>query len=138
MASSTDRQLTGMAGEFLVAGKLFKMGLQVSITLGNAKSIDLLAHNTETGENFNIQVKTLRQANCFDLDATKIEKEYIYIFVILGGEDPKENERYFLVRGTELKNNLDGFFGKSINSERKTVNYGSLKIYENDWSVFHG
>ncbi len=37
-----DQQLTGMAGEFLTVGKLFKRGYQVSVTFGNAKGIDVL------------------------------------------------------------------------------------------------
>jgi hypothetical protein len=40
-----DGQITGMAGEFLVAGKLFKRRMQVSVTMGNAKAIDLFVHN---------------------------------------------------------------------------------------------
>ncbi len=131
-----EHQLTGMAGEFLVAGKLFKMGLQVSVTLGNAKAIDLFAHNPETGKNFNIQVKTLRKANCFDLDANKIEEEYIYVFVILDGNDPVENERYFLVDGNNLKKKKNIFFGASLKSSRTTVNIGPLKEYENKWEKF--
>ena len=33
-----DYQLTGMAGEYLTIGKLFKRRLQASLTVGNAKA----------------------------------------------------------------------------------------------------
>jgi hypothetical protein len=39
-----DSQLSSMAGEFLTAGKLFKKGYQVSLTLGNAKAVDLFVY----------------------------------------------------------------------------------------------
>ena len=54
-----------MAGEFLTAGKLFKLGLQAAVTLGNAKSIDILAFNPKNEKNYNVQVKTNRAKNCF-------------------------------------------------------------------------
>ncbi len=60
-----DSQISGMAGEFLVAGKLFKRGFQVSVTMGNAKAIDLFVYNPKTTRTFNVQVKTLRYKNCF-------------------------------------------------------------------------
>ncbi|MFL6335847.1 MAG: hypothetical protein ACJ754_21265 [Pyrinomonadaceae bacterium] len=40
-----DGQLSGLAGEFFVAAELLKRGLQTSVTFGNAKAIDLFAHN---------------------------------------------------------------------------------------------
>ncbi|GLW61739.1 hypothetical protein Hthe01_20880 [Hydrogenophilus thermoluteolus] len=40
-----DGQVTGLAGEFFVAGELLKRGLQTSITFGNAKAIDIFAHS---------------------------------------------------------------------------------------------
>ncbi len=40
-----DGNITGLAGELFVAAELLKRGLQTSITFGNAKQIDLFAHN---------------------------------------------------------------------------------------------
>jgi hypothetical protein len=36
-----DYQITSIAGEFLTVGKLFKRGMQASLTLGNAKGFNL-------------------------------------------------------------------------------------------------
>jgi len=38
-----DKNTSHLAGEFLVAGELSRRGYPVSITMGNAKSIDILA-----------------------------------------------------------------------------------------------
>jgi hypothetical protein len=59
-----DGQKSGLSGEFFVAAELLKRELQVSLTLGNAKSIDLFAINNK-GTRFTIQVKTLRARNYF-------------------------------------------------------------------------
>lgn len=68
-----DGQKSGMAGELFVAAELFKRELQVSITLGNAKSIDLFAVNNK-GSSFTIQVKTLRSRNYFLIDLDRVDE----------------------------------------------------------------
>ena len=54
------------------------------MTFGNAKAIDLLAHNAETGESFAVQVKALRANNYFLLDSAKVVPTQVYVFVLLG------------------------------------------------------
>lgn len=62
-----DGQMTGLAGEFFVAAELLKRGLQTSVTFGNAKAIDLIAFNSETGRTFTVQVKALRKRTYFPI-----------------------------------------------------------------------
>ena len=40
------KNTTHLAGEFLVAGELSRRGYPVSITMGNAKSVDIYADTT--------------------------------------------------------------------------------------------
>ena len=79
-----DGQISGLAGEFFVAAELLKRDIQTSVTFGNAKAIDLLAHNAETGESFAVQVKALRTNNYFLLDPAKVVPTQVYVFVLLG------------------------------------------------------
>ena len=131
----TDRQTTGMAGEFLVVGKLFKRGIQASVTFGNAKSIDVLAYNPRNNKTFAVSVKTLRQKNCFPLLPQSVSAGHTYIFVILN--EPDVPEKYFIVPGSDIAEDLPKFFGSSVNYEqRPAVNYGPLKPYENNWQHF--
>jgi len=95
-----DSQITSMAGEFLTVGKLFKRGLQASLTLGNAKSIDVFAFNPKSQTNFNIQVKSLRKKNCFLIKKEAIIPEHIYIFIVLN--NPEEDEDFYIVKGSEI------------------------------------
>jgi hypothetical protein len=133
-----DGQLSGMAGEFLVAGKLFKRRMQVSITLGNAKSIDLFVHNPRTNRTFNVQVKTLRAKNCFPMRRESVKSEYIYVFVLLNRDD--QDEQFFIVSGTTILHDINRFFGASYTREKPStfpaVNYGPLKEFEGNWELF--
>jgi len=133
-----DSQLTGMAGEFLVAGKLFKLGYQVSITLGNAKGVDLFVYNAKTERTFTVQVKTLRAKNCFPVRRENIKKDHIYVFVLLNG--PGEIEEFFVVPGETILKDINRFFGTSyqreIPSTFPAINYGPLKEFKDNWSEF--
>ena len=134
-----DRQLTGMAGEFLVLGKLFKMGYQASITFGNAKAVDLFVYNENIDKEFCVQVKTLRRKNCYLLKKELVQPSHIYVFVILNGKD--EQEEYYIVSGIQLLDNVEHYWGSSYRNNKKSkmpaVNYGPLKEHLNAWHVFN-
>lgn len=138
MSKKADTQLTGMAGEFLVVGKLFKRGYQASITFGNAKAIDVFVFNPENNKTYNVQVKTLRKKNCFLLKKENITKDHVYIFVFLN--DFKDKEEFFILKGYEILSDPNKFFGSSYQSKKKSkmpaINYGPLKTFQDRWSVF--
>ena len=50
--------LSGVAGEYLVAGELSRRGYIASITLRNSKGVDILASNENASKTVGIQVKT--------------------------------------------------------------------------------
>ncbi len=130
-------QITGMAGEFLVAGKLFKKRYQVSITLGNAKGVDLFVQNPATGKIFSVQVKTQKSKNCFPLKKESIDPEAIYIFTRLNKFE--EDEQYYILQGNVILEDIERFYGNSYRIENNPVpaiNYGSLYEFENNWEVF--
>ena len=133
-----DGQLSGMAGEFLVAGKLFKRRMQVSVTMGNAKSIDLFVHNPRTDRTFNVQVKTLRSKNCFPMRRESVKSGHVYVFVMLNRDD--QDEQFFIVPGKTILHDINRFFGASYTREKPStfpaVNYGPLKEFENNWELF--
>lgn len=139
MRDKTDGQLSGMAGEFLTLGKLFKRGYQASFTLGNAKAVDLFVYNVKTDKQFSVQVKTLRKRNCFPMKKESIKREHIYVFVILN--DWEKTEEFFIIRGGELLENIDNFFGASYRvpskpSNMPAINYGPLAPYKDNWQIF--
>ena len=136
--SKFDRQTTCMAGEFLTVGKLFKRGYEASVTLGNAKSVDVLVYNPKTNKNFNVQVKTLRASNCFNVKREQIIKNHVYVFIILNQfESPEE---FFVVPSNIILRDIDHFFGSSYRdgkiSIRPAINPGPLKKYKDNWDIF--
>jgi len=129
-----DGQISGLAGEFFVAAELLKREIQTSITLGNAKSIDLFAFNESTGRSFNVQVKTLRKVNYFLIDPKRVITDHVYVFVLLN--KPDERVQYFVVQGKKLLDNIESF-GKSFNVEKMPgILPKDLVKYENAWSIF--
>jgi hypothetical protein len=136
---SKDQQLTGMAGEFLTVGKLFKFGCQASVPFGNAKAIDVLVYNPRNDKSYCVQVKTLRHKNCFLIKRENLKPDHIYVFILLNNfEAPEE---YFIIPGFEILQNIDKFFGASYKNPEKpsnmpAINYGPLMEYKNNWQVF--
>jgi len=130
-----DGQITALAGEFFVAAELLKHGLQTSVTFGNAKQIDLLAHYSRTGRNFNVQVKALRGKNTFPIAPAKVNRRYIYVFVLLN--NPGESVQYFIVPGSKLADEPI-HFGKYFKDTCKIpcIDLTSLAAFENCWECF--
>ncbi len=129
-----DGQKTGLAGEFFVAAELLKRGLQTSLTLGNAKSIDLFAVN-DKGTQFTIQVKALRSLNYFLIDLERVQDACYYVFVVLN--KPTVPPDYYIVPGCDLRSDPHKF-GKWFADYKKMpgIHPKDLAEYRDGWQVF--
>ena len=130
-----DSQKSGLAGELFVAAELLKRGYQVSVTFGNAKSIDLFAYNEKKEKTFNIQVKTLRKSNAYILNITNVNKAHIYVFVLLN-DIGKEVEYYIISGKTIIKKEYDLFGPKGGSSYFAGITMGRIKPYKDKWQEF--
>jgi hypothetical protein len=130
-----DPQISGLAGEFFVAAELLKRDIQTSVTLGNAKAVDLLAYRVDTGQTFRVQVKSLRENNYFPIGHDEIDSSLVYVFVLLN--KPGVPVRYFIVPGSELRDRPEKF-GKWFTDYRTFPGIGprDLAEFENNWAVF--
>jgi len=90
-----------MAGEFFAAAELSKRGFQVSLTMGNAKAVDLFAERD--GRSICIQVKAAGGSHGWPLsaDKTKIVDNVLFVFVALNavGEQPD----YYVLTPQEVR-----------------------------------
>lgn len=129
-----DGQMTGLAGELFVAAELLKRKLQTSITFGNAKQIDLFAHNSKTGKSFNVQVKALRARNYFPINPTKIQEQNIYVFVLL--RKPGETVQYFVVPGKVLAEEQQKFGKDFQHPTFPGIHPKSLEEFAERWEIF--
>ena len=129
-----DGQVSGLAGELFVAAELLKRGLQTSVTFGNAKSIDLLAHNPRSGGNFTVQVKTLRKTNYFPIKPSAVGAQHIYVFVLLNA--PGKPVEYFIVPGQILSQQQERFGKDFQHPTFPGIHPKSLKDFANAWHLF--
>ena len=95
----SDTQLTGSAGEFLVAGELARRQWVPSITPRGIERTDVLAQHSKTGDVVALQVKTANPGNAFRL-SPKAEIpaktwNHWYVFVSLRGL--MDRPSYFVV-----------------------------------------
>lgn len=91
---------SGLSGEYFVAAELYRRGFNVGLTIGNAKSIDILAE--KNGKTFQIQVKTIRSVKSvgWPIRDTQIKNNIIYILVNLNIEDVPD---YYIMKSIDLK-----------------------------------
>lgn len=133
-----DKNTSHLAGEFLVAGELSRQGLSVSITFGNAKSVDIFAENHRRV--YKIDAKAIRSKSNWPLKLSGIEKDIVYVFVYLGNRHDmmfKKPVEYFIASGHEIVRDK---LITEWNSGRSGVMYSTVKgtAYEARWSAFSG
>ena len=125
-----EKNTSHLAGEFLVAGELARRGYPVSITMGNAKSVDLFA-DTRKGA-IKIDAKAGRAKGNWPVNNQSVQPDVYYIFVHLGTETQiKNNEppEYFIVTGIEIKSQkLVDTWGT-----RTGIRYQSLGDFKGKW-----
>ena len=129
-----DNNLSGLAGECLVAGELSRRGYLVAITMGHAKAIDLFVKTQK--DTIKIDVKAGQYTTSWPIK--DVEEDLYYVFVYLhkreniikndtnGISTPPE---YFIVPGREAK--------KLIVHWKKIpgIPYKSLKKYREKWDM---
>lgn len=97
--SKLDSGLTGIAGEYLVAGELSRRGFVASITLRNTRGIDIVATNKDASKSVGIQVKASSDSRKSWILNKKGEDYYsdtlFYVFVNL--KNINERSDFFIV-----------------------------------------
>ncbi|MFZ2654826.1 MAG: hypothetical protein WAX69_07895 [Victivallales bacterium] len=130
-----DCQKSGLAGEMFVAAELLKREFQVSLTLGNAKSIDIFAYSEIDKRTYEVQVKTLRTSNCYLLRIQDIIPDHIYVFVLL--HKPGQPVEYFILKGDEIIKNEKTLYGGGDGKQKMSgILMGPLKVYKERWNIF--
>ena len=93
-------QLTGTAGEYFVAAELSRRGYIASISLRNAKGVDILVTSEDSNETLNIQVKTAKNKKAIWIlskkNETIISDRFFYILVLLPPDDMQRPHFYIV------------------------------------------
>ena len=127
-----DKNTSHLAGEFLVAGELSRRGYPVSITIGNAKSIDIYANARERV--IKVDAKAGRGKGNWPIAKNSVNEDVYYIFVYLQGQNKIKNNiapEYFVISGKEI-------FSKNLVEtwkKRQGIRYSTLNTnnYKERW-----
>jgi hypothetical protein len=128
-----------MAGEFAVMEKLFRLGHEPSLTLGNAKTVDIFT-KSPTGRIYQVSVKAIRGGGKWSIGTVDYSPEVSLLFVLLhyaGFEDLKSHPRAWVlpagVAMTLRKPWLRGAFAVYCGSKQELA---AIAAYENAWHLF--
>ncbi|MBG6234741.1 hypothetical protein IWX76_001309 [Pedobacter sp. CAN_A7] len=129
-----EKQQTGIACEYYVAGELSRLGYNVSLTFGNTKSIDLLIEKDD--KTLAIQVKGIQRTKsiCWNIDKTKIKPNIMYVLVNLHVDRIEDKPEFFILTSQEV---LERFINSPKQGEKRTyLDYNRVRndtTAKNNW-----
>jgi transposase-like protein len=132
---------TNLASEFYVASQLFRLGYEVTITLGHTKEIDLIVINPTNGKTITIDVKGLKNKSNWPLTPQLIKREdHFYVLVNYCNKfnDPNFLPEVYVIPSDEIENLLEHWTKRGKKPIEKTcINYRNpnLRKYNNNWEL---
>jgi len=125
---------TGNAGEYFVMGELLRRGYDAQLADRNTAGYDLLVgRHTDLSLN-KVQVKTVRSQPWY-VKQSMFENEalsQITIYVLLGTERALQPVRYFIVRNSDVADQMTTPDGWDANAFMRLK---SIAQYENRWEL---
>ncbi len=108
MKPQIEKLMTGLAGEYMVAGMMNLKGWIASLTLKNFPGVDIFGKNPQTGQNVSIQVKSC-WANSFWVGIRHSERKRMteiikgpFVFVHFEIIENQEKVSYYILTKKEL------------------------------------
>lgn len=101
----TGKILSGISGEYFVAGELSRHGYVAALTLRNNADSDIIATTVDGLKKFNIQVKTSnrKKSNMWPMGSKAIEtrpewdNNFFYVFVSLSSDPADTKIDYYII-----------------------------------------
>ena len=104
---------TGMAGEFFVMERLFRMGYEAALTLGNTKRVDILVYDMDGQRQKKISVKTVRDGGGkwgVGHDDLSGEKDLVFVFLLYADfDDPTTNPDVWVMPAKDVETRKRGW-----------------------------
>jgi hypothetical protein len=131
------KNTTHLAGEFLVAGELSRRGYPVSITMGNAKSVDIHADVNGGKATIRVDAKAGRTKSNWPILKNGVRRDLYYVFVYLQAENKIQNNifpEYYVISGGEIiSKDLIQVWGGG----RQGILYSTLAAggYKGNWTI---
>lgn len=114
---------TGLSGEYFVAAELYRRGFSVGMTIGNAKSIDILAE--KDGKVVQIQVKAIfRKASVgWNMNDTALLDHIMYVLVNLNEWGQPD---FYILTAKEIRKYHKQYNGRGILDLRNAIRLEGL------------
>lgn len=127
---------TNLASEYFVASQLFRLGYDVTITLGNTKEIDLILINKK-GKLISIDVKGLKNTTNFPMKVKRDKKTHFFVLVSYKNKigDLSKRPVCFIVPSREAKKLLRTWSGRL---DMTGIPYSLVKDnkkYKDNWNL---
>lgn len=135
MAKRRYGNATAMAGEFLVMEKLYRLGYQPALTVGRAKSIDILVEN-ERGSLFQISVKSVRGGGKWGVPGANLSAKdsMVFAFVLYRDfDDLMAEPDIFVVPAREVQRLKQPWFSGFAVYYTPKSKLAALEKYRNAW-----
>jgi len=126
-----------MAGEFYTLSTLFRLGHEASLTLSNAKSIDILS-KSPSGNLYQVQVKAVRAGGKWGVGRQSYAnvKNLVFVFLLFNDFDkPNENPEAWIIPAKDVEKLKQPWL-----NETSAIYYSGkeeiskLADYKNAWS----
>lgn len=146
--------LSGIAGEYFVAGELSRMGYIATITLRNTAHTDVLASDGKKAVSIQIKTRCVEKADGWDLgnkplECSEANNNIFYVLVAISS-DPKHKEiDYYIIPKNEFNKQVEQNFlhwkssnknnGEPKKSERRFFRIKEhpnfdIEKYRDNWS----
>ena len=97
--------------------RLFRLGYEPALTLGNAKTIDILAYHPENEKQIRVSVKAVRSGGKWGVDRDDLshERDLIFVFLIYRSfDDLSTSPEVYVMPAKDVENRKQGWLsGKS-------------------------
>ena len=125
-----------MAGEFFVMERLYRLGHEPALTLGNAKSIDIIVRS-KSGSLKTVSVKSVTGGGKWPVDKIDMSHEEKLIFVLLRYKNFKDvttDPEVWVMPAYEVESRKRPWFKKSaIYYSHKEAAPKDLEKFKNAW-----
>lgn len=137
--SRRSNHATGMAGEFFVMERLFRLGYEPALTLGNAKSIDILVYKPDDGKMKRISVKAVRSGSGkwgIGKEDFSGAKDLVFVFLRYRDfDDPASNPDVWVIPAPDadlLKQNWLGGTSAIYSGKKNMLD---LEVFKSAWHL---
>ncbi len=127
---------TGMAGEFFVMERLFRLGHEPALTLGNAKRIDIIVR-TKAGGLKTVSVKAAQGGGKWPVGKHDLshEKDLVFVFLLYRNfKDVTTDPDVWVMPAVEVERRKKGWLvGSAIFYSHKQLTAPDLLQFQNAW-----